>query len=177
MATQVFVERTGIATFHGDPLTLVGPELHVGDAAPDFSLVGSDMKPVTLESALANATRSALLIVVPSLDTPTCSVETQTFHKRLDDLPGTTAAFVVSLDLPFAQQRWAGANDASQLAYLSDYKDHHFGPAYGVLLKEIGLLARSVFLIRPDGKLAYVEIVKEISDQPDYDAVFAAVNA
>jgi thiol peroxidase len=134
------------------------------------------MQPVTLSSALADGTRSALLIVVPSLDTPTCSVETQTFHQRLGDLPAHTSAYVVSLDLPFAQKRWAGANDAAELAYLSDYKEHRFGPSYGVLLKEIGLLARSVFLIRPDGKLEYVEIVKEISDQPDYDAVFAAVN-
>lgn len=157
-------------------MTLVGPELQPGDAAPDFSLVGSDMQPVTLASTLGNGTRSALLIVVPSLDTPTCSVETQTFHQRMKDLPANTTAYVVSLDLPFAQKRWAGANDAGQLAYLSDYKEHRFGPAYGVLLKEIGLLARSVFLIRPDGKLAYVELVKEISDQPDYDAVFAAVN-
>jgi len=174
-ASDTLPERTGAATFHGDPLTLLGPALRAGDRAPDFVLVGNEMKPVTLRDALAGGTRSALLIVVPSLDTPVCSVETQTFHKRLGALPATTAAFVVSLDLPFAQQRWAAANDAPNLTYLSDYRDRRFGPAYGVLIKEIALLARSVFLIRPDGSLGYVELVKEISDEPNYDAVFAAL--
>lgn len=151
--------------------------MRVGERAPAFALVGSDMKTVTLDEALANGTRSALLIVVPSLDTPTCSKETQTFHERLADLPASTSAFVVSLDLPFAQQRWAAANAATQLTYLSDYKEHAFGPAYGVLLKEMALLARSIFVIRPDGTIGYAEVVSEISDEPDYDAAFAAASA
>ena len=177
MATPALEERANVATFHGSPLTLVGPALKAGDRAPDFTLSTKELKPFTLQDALANGTRSALLIVVPSLDTQTCSLETQTFHKRLDELPGNVSAYIISLDLPFAQQRWATANEALQLTYLSDYRENRFGPAYGVLLKELGLLARSIFAVKPDGTLGYVELVKEIGDEPNYDAAFAAVRA
>jgi thiol peroxidase len=175
MTTQTPHQSAGV-TFRGAPMTLAGTALHQGDTAPPFSLVTTEMKPFTLDDALGGGT-SALLIVVPSLDTQTCSLETQTFHKRLDELPKNVRAFIVSADLPFAQQRWAAANEALQLTYLSDYRDRSFGMAYGVVIEELALLARAVFLIRPDKSLAYVEIVKEVADEPNYDAVFAAAKS
>jgi thiol peroxidase len=175
MTTQTLAERNDVITFRGNPMTLVGPALHVGDAAPQFTLSSADLSPFTLSDATANGSRQALLIVVPSLDTPTCSVETSTFHKRLAELPADAAAFVISLDLPFAQKRWAEANDAAGLTYLSDYRDHAFGTAYGLLIKEIGLLARAVIVIGKDGKLTYVEIVREVAEEPNYDRAFAAL--
>jgi thioredoxin-dependent peroxiredoxin len=175
MTTQSFAERAGAVTFKGNPMTLVGSEVRVGDPAPVFTLTTKELASLTLDEAIDNGSRSALLIVVPSLDTSVCSLETQTFHRRLAELPPTVAPYVVSMDLPFAQQRWAVANDATNLAYLSDYRDRSFGPAYGVLIKELALLARSVFVIGRDRSIAYAEIVKEVADQPDYDRVFAAV--
>lgn len=175
MTTQSSTERAGAVTFRGNPMTLVGPEVRTGDPAPAFTLTTKDLAPLTLDEAIDNGARSALLIVVPSLDTSVCSLETQTFHRRLAELPATVAPFVVSLDLPFAQQRWAVANEATALSYLSDYRDRNFGVAYGVLIKELGLLARSVFVIGRDRSIAYAEIVKEVTDQPDYDQVFGAV--
>ena len=156
MTTQTTGERPGAVTFDGSPMTLVGAELKVGQTAPDFTLMTAELKPFTLDDALAGGA-SALLIVVPSLDTPTCSLETQTFHKRLADLPANVRAFVISADLPFAQQRWAAANDALALTYLSDYRDRAFGAAYGVVIKELALLGRAIFLVRPDRTLAYAE--------------------
>jgi thiol peroxidase len=175
MTTQTLPEQSGVITFRGTPMTLVGPRLTVGDVAPDFTLRGADLAPVTLNDAIANGSREALLIVVPSLDTPTCSVETSTFHTRLAEVPPDAAAFVVSLDLPFAQKRWAEAKEAEGLTYLSDYRDHAFGSAYGVLVKEIGLLARAIFVIGKDAKIKYVEIVAEIATEPNYDGAFAAL--
>jgi thiol peroxidase len=175
MTTQTLSERSDVITFRGNPMTLVGPALHPGEAAPDFTLSAADLSRFTLKDAIAGGTREALLIVVPSLDTPTCSVETSTFHERLAEVPPDAAAFVISLDLPFAQKRWAEANNAGGLTYLSDYRDHSFGTAYGLLIKEIGLLARAVIVIGKDGNLKYVEIVPEVASEPKYDGAFAAL--
>lgn len=175
MTTQTLAERTGVITFRGNPMTLVGPALTSGEAAPPFTLSSAELTPFTLDDAIANGSREALLIVVPSLDTPTCSVETSTFHKRLAEVPPDAAAFVISLDLPFAQKRWAEANDAAGLTYLSDYRDRSFGLAYGLLIKEIGLLARAVIVVGKDGALKYVEIVPEVASEPNYDGAFAAL--
>ena len=136
---------------------------------------GANTLPFTLADATSNGSRPALLVAVPSLDTQVCSVETQTFHRRLKELPAGAAAYIVSMDLPFGQQRWATANEATELNYLSDYRERAFGPAYGVSIKELGLLARAVFIIAADGKIAYAEVVKEVTNEPDYDAVFAAL--
>ena len=133
------------------------------------------MGSTTLAQLSANGTKAVLLIVVPSLDTPVCALEAETFHKRSHELPDSVVLAVVSRDLPFAQARWAAATNATGFTYLSDYRERSFGPAYGVEVKELALLARSVFLIDAAGKLAYVEIVREIADQPDYDVVFDAV--
>lgn len=175
MTTQALSERSGVITFRGNPMTLVGPSLVTGTPAPDFTLTTGDLAAFTLRDATGNGGREALLIVVPSLDTPTCSVETSTFHKRLAEVPPDAAAFVVSLDLPFAQKRWAEANEATGLTYLSDYRDRSFGLAYGLLIKEIGLLARAVIVIGKDATLKYVEIVPEVASEPNYDGAFAAL--
>lgn len=175
MTTQSSSERAGAVTFKGSPMTLVGPQIRVGEPAPAFTLTTKDLAPITLDETIDDGARSALLIVVPSLDTSVCSLETQTFHRRLAELPPTVAPYVVSMDLPFAQQRWAIANDATDLDYLSDYRDRTFGPAYGVLIKELALLARAVFVIGRDRSIKYAEIVKEVADEPNYDQVFAAV--
>jgi thiol peroxidase len=177
MSTQTVTERSGAITFQGGPLTLVGPELRAGDPAPDFVLTTKDLAPFTLADATANGSRAVLLVVVPSLDTQVCSIETQTFHRRLKEVPAGVAAYIVSRDLPFAQQRWATANEATELNYLSDYRERSFGAAYGVAIKELALLARAVFVIDKDGKIAYAAVVPEVTNEPDYDAVFTALGA
>jgi thiol peroxidase len=168
-------ERPAAVTFRGTPMTLLGPELRIGEPAPDFRLTDADLGAFTLEEAIDAGNRSALFIVVPSLDTPTCSLETTTFQRRIGEVPASAAVFVVSLDLPFAQRRWAAANDAGGLTYLSDYRDRSFGNAYGVVLKELGLLTRATFVVGKDRTLAYVEIVAEVANEPNYDATLAAL--
>jgi thiol peroxidase len=175
--TTTTAERSGIVTFRGAPMTLLGPHLTAGDRAPDFTAADAGLGAFTLADATAKGTRAALFIVVPSVDTPTCSKETLTFQERASELPASVAAFVVSADLPFAQARWAAAHSVDKLAFLSDYRERSFGSAYGVVLKELALLARANFLVKADGTLAYVEIVPEIGDEPDYAATFAAIHA
>jgi thioredoxin-dependent peroxiredoxin len=174
MTTQT-TERAGVVTGRGNPLTLLGPELKAGDTAPEVHLTAADLSIKTLDDLTDHGKRAALLIVVPSLDTPTCNIESQTFNKRVTELAGVKP-YIVSMDLPFAMTRWNTENEGS-IDVLSDYRDHSFGLAYGVRIKENGLLMRSNFLIGPDKKLAYVEVVPEISDQPNYDATIKAAQA
>jgi thioredoxin-dependent peroxiredoxin len=179
MTTQEAPQRSGAVTFRGTPMTLVGPELTVGAPAPDFNLTGADLAPVTLQTLVDDGSRAALLIVVPSLDTPVCSLESQTFNKRLSELPSGVAAYVVSMDLPFAMTRWSGSQDDEiKLGMLSDYRDHSFGKAYGLLIAELGILARSIVVIGKDKLVKYYELVKDVGQQPDYeDALKAATEA
>ena len=163
-------ERPGAVTMRGNPLTLVGPELKVGDAAPDFKLLGNDLKPVTLADTTGKV---RILSTVPSLDTPVCDMETRRFNDEAANLPGVEI-LTVSMDLPFAQKRWCGAAGVSNVRTLSDYQDHSFGPAYGVLIKELQLEARAVFVLDKDDSLSYVEYVKEVAEHPNYDSVLAA---
>jgi thioredoxin-dependent peroxiredoxin len=174
MTTQT-IERAGVATGRGNPLTLLGPELKVGDTAPEVHLTAADLSIKTLDDLTDHGKRAALLIVVPSLDTPTCNIESQKFNKRVTELSGVKP-YIVSMDLPFAMTRWNNENEGT-IDVLSDYRDHRFGFDYGVRIKETGLLMRSNFLIGPDKKLAYVEIVPEISHEPNYDATIAAAQA
>jgi len=166
-------EVTGVITMRGNPMTLVGTTVKAGDAAPAFTLTGKDMKPVTLDDVTGNGAHAALLIVVPSLDTSVCSTETKTFNGRAGEL-GDVKPYVVSMDLPMAQARWCGAEGVDAVATLSDYKTHEFGTAYGLRIKEIGLLARANVLIGKDKTVKYVEIVPEVTHEPDYDATIAA---
>ena len=164
------VERKGAVTFKGNPLTLIGPELKVGDKAPDFQLVGTDLKPVTLADT---AGKVRILATVPSLDTPVCDTETRRFNEEASNLSGVEI-LTVSLDLPFAQARWCGAAGVKNVRTLSDYQERSFGPAYGVLIQELKLEARAVFVLDKDNTLRYVEYVKEVAEQPNFDAALSA---
>jgi thiol peroxidase len=165
-------ERTGIVTFQGAPLTLLGTELKVGDQAPPFTLVDNDLQPVSLADS---AGKVRLITVVPSLDTPVCDTMTRRFNQEAALLPDDVVTFTVSVDLPFAQKRWCGNAGIERVKTLSDYQDRSFGIAYGLLIKEIKLLARAALVIDRQGKIAYKELVGEIVDEPDYQAALAAV--
>jgi thiol peroxidase len=153
---------------------LAGPDLQAGDKAPDFTLVDGDLKSVDLDGVTHNGTRNALLIVVPSLDTSVCSIESQKFNARVGEFPADVVAYVVSRDTPFAQSRWVKEQGDVKLTMLSDFRDHSFGPAYGVLIEPLGLLARSVFIIGKDKTIKYKQLVAEVTNEPDYDDVVAA---
>ena len=159
-------ERKGAATFKGNPLTLIGPELKRGDKAPSFQLLAGDLSPVTRE---ATKGKTRLISVVPSLDTPVCDMQTKRFNDEASKLPSDVVVLTVSADLPFAQSRWCGAAHADKIKCLSDHRDVSFGKAYGVLIKELRLLSRSIFVIGPDDKIKYVEYVKEITQHPNYE--------
>jgi thiol peroxidase len=173
-------ERFGAVTFKGSPMTLVGPELLVGSAAPDFSLVPATdpVATVTLNDALKQYTRAALLIVVPSIDTSVCALETVRFNREVANIPtDKLGVYTISVDLPYAQKRWCATENVSSLELLSDYKTHQFGPDYGVLIKELALYARSIFLVDKAGMVRYAEIVTEVAREPNYEKVLAAASA
>ncbi|HEV7178535.1 MAG TPA: thiol peroxidase [Candidatus Baltobacteraceae bacterium] len=174
MATDMLNERTGVITFKGGPMTLLGPELEVGDHAPEFRLSAQDLSVKTLDDVIGRGANGALLIVVPSLDTGVCSTETHTFNTRLGELPAGMKTFVVSMDLPFAQARWCGNEGNVKFETLSDYRDHSFGLGYGLAIKELGLLARAVVVVGADKTIRYVQIVPEVATEPNYDAALEA---
>lgn len=161
------VERKGGVTFKGNPMTLVGNELKAGDKAPEFSVLAGDLSEVTLASSKGKV---RLISVVPSLDTPVCDLQTKRFNEEASKLPADVVVYAVSVDLPFAQKRWCGASNADKIKALSDHRETSFGKAYGVLIKELRLLARAVFVIGADDRIQYVEVVKEVTQHPNYDA-------
>jgi thiol peroxidase len=163
-------ERTGEISMKGDPLTLLGPRPMPGRSAPDFALLRTDGSAVTQEDYRG---RTVILNTVPSLDTSVCDRQAQRFNAEAADLPGT-AVLVVSMDLPFAQKRWCGANAADNIETLSDHRTGQFGLDYGLLIKENRLLARAVLVIDPSGTLRHVQIVPELAEEPDYDAALEA---
>lgn len=161
-------------TFSGNPLNLEGKLPVVGQAAPDFTVIANDMSPRSLKDY---AGKVLVLVAVPSLDTPICDMEVRRFNKEVAALSDNVRIVAVSCDLPFAQARWCGAAGVTAVESLSDYKETTFGKNYGVLIKELRLLARSIFVVAPDGKLAYCQLVPEVKEEPDYDAALAAVKA
>lgn len=165
-------ERAGVITIHGNPLTLVGPELKPGDKAPDFTVLDNALQPVTLAAAKGKV---AVLVTVPSLDTPVCDLETRRFNQEAASLGKDVVVLTISTDLPFAQKRWCGAAGIQNVQTLSDHRHVSFGTAYGVLLKELRLLARAIFVVDKQGVIRYVQLVKEVTHEPDYEAVLAAV--
>jgi thiol peroxidase len=164
-------ERKGAVTMRGNPLTLVGPEIKVGQKAPGFALVDKGMQPAGLDQFKGKV---KIVASVPSLDTPVCDAETRRFNEEAAKLPGDVQVLTVSMDLPFAQARWCGAAGVDKVTTLSDWRAADFGQKYGVLIKELHLLARAVFVLDKDDNVVHAEYVKEVANQPDYEAAIAA---
>jgi thiol peroxidase len=152
-------------------MTLIGPELKVGDNAPDFSVVDDSLKDVNL-AATGSGTR--IFSVVPSLDTPVCDAQTKRFNEESARLPGVQI-FTVSMDLPFAQKRFCNSFALDNIKMLSDHRNGSFGEAYGTLIKDLRIHSRAIFVVGPDNKIRYVEYVPEVGSHPNYEAVLAAV--
>jgi thiol peroxidase len=167
-------ERAGLITLQGNPLTLTGREVRVGENAPDFEVVDNNLAPVRFSSFLG---KICLICSVPSLDTPVCDRETRRFNQEASGLGPQVAVLTISMDLPFAQKRWCGANGISGVQTLSDYRNASFGSAFGVLIKELRLLARAVFLVDKKGVLRYQQLVNEIAQEPDYAAALRELKA
>jgi len=165
-------ENSGIITMKGNPLTLVGKQPKIGDHAPDFEVLDNDLSPVKLSSFRGKV---CVIASIPSLDTPVCDMETRRFNEEAGTLGPDVAILTISMDLPFAQKRWCGAAGVDKVTTLSDHLGASFGEAYGVLIKELRLLARAVFVVDGDGVVQYVQIVKEVTDEPDYEDVLGAL--
>jgi thiol peroxidase len=165
-------ERTGLITMRGAPLTLVGEEVQVGDPAPDFQVLDAGLSPVQF-----SAFRGKVCIIssVPSLDTPVCHVQTKRFDDELARLGQDVEVLTISMDLPFAQKRWCGETGVSKVKTYSDHREASFGTAFGVLIKELRLLARAVFVVDKAGTIRYKQLVEEISREPNYEAALEAV--
>lgn len=159
-------------TFKNKPVTLLGNEVKVGDKAPDFTVLANDLTPVTLKDSEG---KIRLFATVPSLDTGVCDAETRRFNEEASKLGEDVVVYTVSVDLPFAQKRWCGAAGIDRVVTVSDHKDLSFGKAYGVVIEELRLLARAVFVVDREGIVRYVEYVSETTNHPDYDAAIAAV--
>ena len=165
-------EHSGAITMKGNPLTLVGHKLSVGDSAPDIEVLDNDLNPVKLSSFKGKV---CVLSAVPSLDTPVCDMQTRRFNDEAGKLGDDVAILTISMDLPFAQKRWCGAAGVDKVTTFSDHRDAAFGEAYGVLIKELRLLARAIFVVDRQGTVQYIQLVKEVTEEPDYEAVLEAV--
>lgn len=163
--TNQEIKRT--VTLKGRELTLLGDELKVGDKAPDFKVISNDMTPMKFYRTYKG--RIVLISSVPSLDTPVCDLETRRFNSEAQKLSSDIDIITISMDLPFAQKRWCGANGVERVKTYSDYLKADFGKSYGVLIKELRLLARCIFIVDRDGIIRYIQLVKEISNEPNYE--------
>ncbi|MFZ5449572.1 MAG: thiol peroxidase [Thermodesulfobacteriota bacterium] len=165
-------ERPGLITMKGNPLTLVGQEIRVGEPAPDFEVIANDLSPFKFSSLKGKV---AIISSVPSLDTPTCNFETRRFNEEAAKLGPNVEILTISMDLPFAQKRWCAAAGVERVKTYSDHRDAAFGMTYGVVIKELRLLARAVFVVDQAGVVRYVQLVKELADEPNYDEVLQTV--
>jgi thioredoxin-dependent peroxiredoxin len=166
------MERKGIVTMKGNPITLIGNEVKVGSKAPDFEVTANDLSPVKFSSF---AGKPCIICSVPSLDTSVCNTMTRKFNEEAVKLGDDVKVLTISMDLPFAQARWCGAAGIKNVITLSDYKDAQFGNAFGLLIKDLHLLARAVFVVDKKGVIQYEQIVPEIAQEPKYDEVLKAV--
>lgn len=157
-------------TFQGNPITLKGIQLRVGDKAPDFTLMDNELQPVTLQDTKGKR----IFVAVPSIDTGVCDMEVRKFNEEASKLDNVTI-YTISMDLPFAQARWCGAAGIKNVITLSDYKNREFGDKYGVYINELGLLTRAVFVLDEDNTITYVEYCSEVTNEPDYAAALQAV--
>jgi thiol peroxidase len=165
-------ERKNVITSKGNPLTLVGNEIKVGDVAPDFTVIDNGGNEVKCSSIKGDIT---VISVVMSLDTGLCDLQTKRFNKEAEKLGSDVKILTISMDLPFAQKRWCGTEGVTNVQTVSDHRDASFGTAYGLLIKELRLLARAVFVIDKEGIIQHAQIVSETSEHPHYDAVLEAV--
>ena len=165
-------ERTGLVTMIGNPITLVGNEVKVGEKAPDVELIANDLGPVELSSLWKG--KVCIITSVPSLDTPVCDTETRRFNKEATAMGADVVVLAVSMDLPFAQERWCGGAGVKNVQTLSDHREAAFGQAYGLLLGDLRLLARAVFVVDKEGIIRYVELVEEVASEPNYEAALKA---
>jgi len=159
------MDRKGSVTIHGDPLTLTGKEMRVGDKAPDFIVLNGELKETGLKDF---AGKVKVISVTPSLDTPVCDLQARMFNSEAAKLPADVAVLNISMDLPFAITRFCSSAGIDKVKALSDHRDASFGNGYGVLIRELRLLARSIFIIDKDDVIRYIEIVPELSNEPDY---------
>ena len=157
-------------TFNGDPITLVGEKIKVGDNAPDFLVVDNNLKNVTL----SDTSGKRIFITVPSIDTSVCDMEVRKFNEEATKLKDVTV-YVVSMDLPFAQVRWCGNAGIDKVKTLSDYKQKSFGKKYGTLIEEFGFLTRALFVVDENNKVTYVEYCKDVINEPNYEEALRAV--
>ena len=166
-------ERTGIITMKGNSLTLVGKTPAIGTPAPDFEVLDNDLSAVKLSSFKGKV---CVISSVPSLDTPVCDMETRRFNEEAGKLGADVVILTISMDLPFAQKRWCGASGVDKVITLSDHYGAAFGESYGMLIKELRLLARAVFVVDKDGVIQYIQIVEELTQEPDYEEVLDAIS-
>ncbi len=166
------MERSDVITFKGNGMTLVGNPVNVGDEAPDFTCVDNGLNPVKLSDFKGQV---VILSTVPSLDTGVCEEQTKKFNEQAGGL--NAKVLTISVDLPFAQKRFCGANGIENVLTVSDYKEREMAEKYGLLIKELALITRAVFVVDKDGKIAYQEIVSEVTDHPDYDKALEAAKA
>lgn len=164
--------KAGTVTMDGQPLTLIGNTVEVGEKSPDFEVTDSELHPITFNEIRKGIT---LLISVPSLDTSVCSKESKRFSTEVEKLGGGVNALLISMDLPFAQDRWLKEAGIANIRALSDYRLADFGRSYGVLIQDLRLLARAVWIVDRERVIRYNQLVKEVADEPDYDEVIAAV--
>ncbi len=167
-------ERTGVITFKGNPMTLVGPEIKTGDSLPAFKVTGQDLGDITNDNFKGKV---LVLSVVPSVDTPVCAAQTRKFNEQASKLSDDVAILTVSMDLPFAAKRFCAAEGIEAVKTGSDYKYGAFGETFGVKIKELGLLCRAVFVADKSGKLVSAEYVPEVTEEPNYDKTMDAVKS
>ena len=169
------MSRSGAITFKGNPMTLAGQALATGSTAPDFTLhyFKDGMQTLTLGDLRG---KPCLISVVPSLDTGVCAIQTKKFNEQIGSLGDSIHALTVSVDLPFAQGRFCSENGIDNMRTASDYQDRNFGQQWGMLIEELKILARGVFVLDADGKIVHAETVGEVTDEPNYDSAFQALN-
>ena len=167
------MERPGATTLKGNPLTLVGPKLKAGDAAPNFEMVDNGLQAVDLAKTGGTV---RIFSVVPSLDTPVCDAQTKRFNEEAAALNGVDI-YTVSMDLPFAQKRWCGAFGVDKVKMLSDHRSGSFGEAYGTLIKELRIESRAIFVVDQNNVVRHAEYVTEVADHPNYDAALTVAKS
>jgi thiol peroxidase len=167
-------ERTGEVTMKGNPITLLGPRIEANEDAPEFTALKNLVTPQSLSETTGKV---RVLLSVPSLDTPVCSLETKRFNQEAEKLGPDVLIQVVSVDTPFAQARWCGAEGVSNVQPLSDFKDRDFGKKYGVEIQGLGIYARAAFVVDRQGVVVYSEYVPEVAEEPNYAAILEAAAA